>query len=191
MVREIQKMNLLDILKRIKDILIYINHNLLYLNEYFIYYIFVRLKISNKLKNNNNKNYLFLSKSWHGEPFLSNRNDAYDQIVRSFNDFNKSDSCIYPLSIDEELIDCEKIKFYNNLIKCIYENNITHIIYSINSNSERLINFNFLNKIIKKIDLHLILMVSDSVWFLNQLILRRYKNNCKLIISLDSNVLKK
>jgi hypothetical protein len=177
-------------LKRLKDILIYIYVIFCHLFEWGYIFIFLQGRVKKVNQNENinsgdSNNYLIVMGKWHrGTP------DSYESEFSKYLSETFLESNVGNLTeffIDEFCLQNNNMYIHRELVNSIKANNISHLLVFVNSDIVNLYNFFSINYIVKSFGLKLIPLVPDSIWFLNQLFLRRFHKTSSAIVTLDSN----
>ena len=177
-------------LKRLKDILIYIYVNFCHLIEWIYILIFSNSKTDKNLLikkdiKKNYCNYLIIMQKWTGGVPGSNISDMSIHMSQTFNESNIGS--LTEFFIDEFCSNHNKKNVHSELFSIINRNDISHLVFFLDSNIIHSYNLFSINYLTKKFNIKLIPLLPDSVWFFNQLLVRRFDSNASLVITLDSN----
>jgi hypothetical protein len=175
-------------LKRSKDVLRY-----LYLNtRAMIRWLSIYNKVSliceeypERDGDNTPDKYLFILKKWRGRDSESRDNDLSYQILASFTEAKAGEfSVIY---VDEFMFDNPLCDIDIEIATKINKNKISKVVTFLDSNIEHYFNNFSLSYVVKSKNIELIIILTDSIWFYNRLLCRRYINNSPLFITYDSD----
>jgi hypothetical protein len=177
-------------LKRLKDILIYIYINFCHMFEWLYIIIFLKGRVEkvNQNEQYNSEgpcNYLIVKNRWHRGTPESNESDLCKYLTETFRESEVGN--LTEFFIDEFSLNNKNTHIHRELIKLVKANHTTHLMIFVNSDIVNLYNYFSINYIVKLFNIKLIPFAPDSIWFLNQLLIRRFHETSTAIITLDSN----